>query len=183
MKPMPYRLFICGKREVDGYAGFGVTHILSLEDPGTPKKTPSWFQGIHEQLHFNDVENAAESAVVQGAMPSLEHVRRIVRFGERCLAASDSAEPATVLVHCFAGVSRSPAAAFVLASQAFGKGLEKEALELVLGIRPGAIPNSLVVRHADELLGADGALIRALAPMKDLLRRQLDDWIGSQPAK
>lgn len=183
MKPMPYRLFVCGKREVDGYAGIGLTHILSLEDPGTPKRTPSWFHGIHEQLHFNDVESAAAAAAVQGSMPCRENVQKIVQFGQRCLATSGSAEPATVLVHCFAGVSRSPAAAFVMASQAFGKGMEKEALEYVLEIRPVAIPNALVVRHADELLGANGALIRAMAPLKEQLRRQLDDWIGSQPAK
>lgn len=61
--------------------------------------------------------------------------------------------------------------------------MEQDALGYLPAIRPGAITNALVVRHADELLEAEGALIRALAPVKERLRRQFDDWIGSSPSK
>lgn len=175
MQPLPYRLFICGKGEVNGFASFGVTHLLSLEDPGTPKGTPMWFRGIHEQLHFHDVESTSEAATTQSIPPCLAKVRAILDFGQRCLDSSAASPPVTVLVHCHAGVSRSPAAAFALARQALGEGKEREALGYVLTVRPYGVPNSLVVRHADALLGARGALLRALAPLKDSIRRELEE--------
>lgn len=175
MHPLPYRLFICGKGEVNGFASFGVTHLLSLEDPGTPKSTPMWFRGVHEQLHFHDLENTVETAVIAGTPPCQEKVRAILAFGQRCLDSSATAQPVTVLVHCYAGVSRSPAAAFALARQALGDGKEREALQYVLTVRPYGVPNSLVVRHADALLGARGRMLRALAPLKDSIRRELEE--------
>ena len=175
MKPLPYRLFICGKGEVNGFASLGVTHLLSLEDPGTPKATPMWFRGVHEQLQFHDVENAIEPAGIQGTPPCPEKVRAILQFGQRCLVEANAPKTVTVLVHCHAGVSRSPAAAFVLARQALGPGREHEALEYVRTMRPYGVPNSLIVRHADALLEAGGGMLRALAPMKDSLRRELEE--------
>lgn len=179
MNPLPYRLFICGKAEVHGFAGSRVTHLLSIEDPGTPKATPMWFRGVHEQVQFNDAENNRESAMVGGKLPCRQTVQTILSFGDRCLSRTKAAEPVTLLVHCFAGVSRSPAAAFVLASQALGEGREEEALRFVLSLRPQAIPNGLVVQIADELIGAQGRLVRALAPMKESLRQELESWKAS----
>lgn len=183
MKALPYRLFVCGKGEVNGFASLDVTHLLSLEDPGTPKVTPMWFRGVHEQLQFHDVENAAEATSIQGTPPCREKVRAILQFGQRCLVAAGDPKPVTVLVHCFAGISRSPAAAFVLARQALGHGSDHEALEHVRTVRPHGVPNSLIVRHADALLDAGGGMLRALAPMKDSLRRELEEQKASQFAK
>lgn len=179
MNPLPYRLFICGKAEVHGFAGSRLTHLLSIEDPGTPKATPMWFRGLHEQIHFNDVENDREAASLAGKLPCRQTVQAILNFGERCLGRSKASEPITAVVHCFAGVSRSPAAAFILASQALGEGREEEALRFVLSLRPQAIPNGLVVRLADDLMGAEGRLVRALAPMKESLRQELENWKAS----
>lgn len=181
--PLPYRLFVCGKGEVNGFASFGVTHLLSLEDPGTPKGTPMWFRGVHEQLHFHDLETAVETSTILGTPPCQEKVQAILDFGQRCLASSTASPPVTVLVHCYAGVSRSPAAAFALARQALGEGKEREALQYVLTVRPFGVPNSLIVRHADALLGAGGGMLRALAPLKDSIRRELEDATASPLAK
>lgn len=181
MNPLPYRLFICGKSEVHGFAGSRLTHLLSIEDPGTPKATPMWFHGVHEQIHFNDAENDRDVAIYGGKLPCRQTVQAIVKFGDECLRRSKASEPVTAVVHCFAGVSRSPAAAFVLASQALGAGREDEALRFVLMLRPQAIPNELVVRLADELIGAEGRLVRALAPMKESLRQELERWKASSP--
>lgn len=183
MNPLPYRLFICGKAEVHGFAGSRLTHLLSIEDPGTTKATPMWFRGWHEQIHFNDMEKDRESATMDGKLPCRNSVQAILNFGERCLRQSGSNEPVTAVVHCFAGVSRSPAAAFILACQALGEGREEEALRYVLSLRPQAIPNGLVVRLADELMGTEGRLIRALAPMKESLRQELESWKASSPRR
>jgi len=180
MKSLPYRLFICGKHEVRGFAASGLTHILSLEDPETPKETPSWFKGIHVQLHFHDVESASEARTLRATQPNLEHVAEILRFGRRCLDNTDSTRPATLLVHCYAGASRSTAAAYALACQALGKGEEASALEYVIRLRPEAFPNLLIVKHADELLALGGNMLRVLAPLRKNFSQIVGEWIASR---
>jgi predicted protein tyrosine phosphatase len=67
-----------------------------------------------------------------------------------------------ILVSCDYGASRSPALTYVIIADALGQGREKEALKLVLKIRPEAMPNSMVVLLGDELLERSGALMEAL---------------------
>jgi predicted protein tyrosine phosphatase len=70
-----------------------------------------------------------------------------------------------------------------LACQALGHGREREALDYVLRLRPQAVPNAFVVNLADQLLAAEGRLVKATAPLRASLRQQLDDWIASNPRK
>ncbi len=183
MTPLPYRLFVCGKNEIDGFAGDSITHLLSLEDPGTPKATPRWFRGTHEQFHFHDMDSEREAYTMSGIAPNRDHVERILKFGGHCLKAAGDGKPVTLLVHCYAGSSRSPAAAFALASQALGNTREREALEYVLKLRPQAVPNVLLVTLADQILGAEGRLVRAIAPLRANLQRELAEWIASRRKK
>lgn len=180
MKPLPYRLFICGKHEVSGFAASSLTHLLSLEDPETPKTSPAWFTGIHVQLHFHDVESLAEATRLRATAPTSDQVAEILRFGQQCLATCAASRPTSLLVHCYAGASRSTAAAYALASQALGKGEEVAALEYVLRLRPEAFPNLLIVKHADQLLGLEGSMVRALAPLRKSFSRAVDEWIAKQ---
>ena len=85
---MPFRLSVCGKDEIDTFAERSVTHILSLEDPETPKDTPAWFKGVHWQLHFHDVESTEEAKVVDGTAVTERQVVAILRCAEECLEAS-----------------------------------------------------------------------------------------------
>ena len=179
MKQPPYILSICGKIEVDRFATSNVTHLLSLEDPGTPKETPSWFKGPHVQLHFHDVDQPGEAGTATGVgvAPGKGHVTEILRVGATCLEAA-SVGRVHLLVHCHAGISRSTAAAFAMASQALGVDRAEEALEFVLENRPEAFPNLLIVQHADRLLKAEGRLIAALQPLRDQFSQAIDEWIG-----
>jgi predicted protein tyrosine phosphatase len=82
-------------------------------------------------------------------MPSREHVEKALTFdrpGER------------LLVHCHAGISRSSTVALAIIANRLGTGREEEALRLLLAIRPHAVPNLAVLRHADEILGNGGRL-------------------------
>lgn len=175
MSRLPYRLSVCPKRLVGDYQNQALTHLLSLEDPGTPKGTPRWFKGIHRQLHFHDVESIQEARVLQAVAPSETHVATILEFGEECLGASRRTS-VHLLVHCFAGASRSTAACYALAAQVLGRGHTAAALQLVLTLQPEAFPNSLIVRHADKLLGFDGELVSGLAPLRKELSQAVDDW-------
>ena len=68
-----------------------------------------------------------------------------------------------MLVHCWAGVSRSTAAAYVVACQARPLLSERELALRLRELSPTATPNLLIVRHADKLLGRDGRMVDAVA--------------------
>jgi len=88
--------------------------------------------------------------------PSADDVGRLIAFAREW----DRARP--MLVHCWAGVSRSTAAAFVVAC-ALSARPERELAQALRRASPSATPNPLIIRHADELLGRDGRMIQAVA--------------------
>jgi predicted protein tyrosine phosphatase len=177
VKQPPYILSICGKHEVERFSELGVTHLLSLEDPGTVKATPGWFGGPHVQLHLHDLDSPQEAAHLQGVVPTKEHVRQILEVGDTCLQASHSGK-VHLLIHCYAGISRSTAAAYVVVAQALGVEHAGEALKFVLRTRPEAYPNQLIVRHADRMLQGNGRLLAALQPLREQFSRAIEDWIA-----
>jgi predicted protein tyrosine phosphatase len=86
------------------------------------------------------------------------HVVQLVRF----LEAWKPAEGA-LLVHCWAGISRSTATALIARYVKCG---DAEASALALrAAAPHAIPNRRIVQLADDVLGCGGALVGALERM------------------
>ena len=65
---------------------------------------------------------------------------------------------AHLVIHCYAGVSRSTAAALAVKVQELGVDRLKEAIDWLLETRPQACPNPIITKFADELLGANGEL-------------------------
>jgi predicted protein tyrosine phosphatase len=175
---LPYRLSVCGKSEVEEFSHQAITHLLSLEDPGTPQDTPDWFKGVHWQFHFHDLESVSDAFMMGGTIVTRDQVAQLLRCGEECRNASRQGR-VHLLVHCFAGASRSTAACFALAAQALGPGRAQEALDYVVSIRPEAFPNLLVVRYADKLLGRGGELLRALRSHREGFRSALEAWVKS----
>jgi predicted protein tyrosine phosphatase len=180
VKSPPYLLSICGKHELDRFEHREITHLLSIEDPGTPKETPCWFRGLHLQLQLHDIDTPAQAAAQEGVLPSLADVEAILQLGSECLAAAGTG-PVHLLVHCYAGISRSTAAAFALTVQAVGVEHADDALAHVLEMRPQANPNLRIVRHADRLLRGRGRMVAALQPRREQLARELDAWLGRLP--
>jgi len=174
---LPYRLSVCGKHEIDNFSARRLTHILSIEDPGTPQETPAWFKGIHWQIQFHDVESMREAIDFDATAPTEPQVAEILHYGEECLAVS-RVRRVHLLVHCWAGASRSTAACYALLVQALGTGRAKEALQYLREIRPEAFPNLLVVKHADHLLGCGGELVRVLAPLRENFSQMVEDWFA-----
>jgi predicted protein tyrosine phosphatase len=84
------------------------------------------------------------------------HVQRLIDF----VQAWDRAEP--ILIHCFAGVSRSTAGAYIAACA-----LNPRADELIVADRlrrasPTATPNAHLVALADKILNRGGRMIAAI---------------------
>ena len=132
------------------------SHVITLLDPQTLVATP---RGIarerHLRLGIDDITEPAMGSVV----PSSEHVSDILAFAKSW----DRKQP--ILVHCWAGISRSTAAAFILLSDIHGAGSEYEIARGLRARAPHAQPNRLMVRHADALMGRGGHMIDAVATM------------------
>lgn len=66
--------------------------------------------------------------------------------------------PGRLLINCHAGKARSTALGYAILCDRLGPGREREALELLLAVRPVAAPNILIVRYADTLLNRGGRM-------------------------
>jgi predicted protein tyrosine phosphatase len=161
MKPMSISvLTVCGIGELDGHRTRGVSHILSILDPGFPE--PLAFQAYdpHRRatLHFHDEIEPGPRRI----LPQSEHVAAILAFGRSLAQDADPDRPLHLLVHCHMGISRSTAAMAALLAQAHPEQDGDEIFERILQLRPQAWPNCLMVGFADELLQRNGGLTAAL---------------------
>jgi predicted protein tyrosine phosphatase len=89
-------------------------------------------------------------------LPAEEHVERLIDFVGRW----DRTTP--MVVHCYAGISRSSAGAYVAACAVNPK---RNELEIAWDIRRAsrtAQPNSAIVSIADRLLKRQGRMVRAV---------------------
>jgi predicted protein tyrosine phosphatase len=152
----PYPITICSVDELPDHAARGVSHVLSILDPGMPDPDAfgSFGEHVRLDLRFEDVIDPYESRIV----PTRESVAAILAFG-RDIAADESA--AHLLVHCQMGVSRSTAATLLLMAQARPDVPAEAILAEIRRIRPQAWPNLLMVELGDPMLGRDGSLVRA----------------------
>lgn len=89
--------------------------------------------------------------------PSREDVAALLAFGRSW----SGSRP--LLVACELGVSRSPAAAFVLACQALAAVAPGDIAQALRRASPQATPNPLVVALADAILGRRGVMVDAVA--------------------
>src|SRR6185312_10381468 len=69
---------------------------------------------------------------------------------------------APMLVHCWAGISRSTAAAFILACDRAGAGSETALAQTLRARAAHAAPNRLMVQIGDDLLGRRGKMVDAV---------------------
>jgi predicted protein tyrosine phosphatase len=67
-----------------------------------------------------------------------------------------------MLIHCWAGISRSTAAAFILACDRAGAGSEARLARMLRERAKHADPNRLMVRIGDDLLGRRGKMVDAI---------------------
>ncbi len=130
------------------------SHLVTLINVGTAVERPA---GIAESNHLflglSDISAPMEGQVV----PAEAHVERFLAFARRW----DRAAP--LLIHCWAGISRSTAAAYIAAC-AFAP--ERDEAELAARLRhaaPSATPNARLVAIADAMLGRDGRMREAIA--------------------
>jgi len=131
----------------------GASHVMTLIKNIAMAPTPD---GIHPDRHlrldFADIVEPREGEVPPGP----EHVREIIRFARSW----DRAAP--MVVHCFAGVSRSTAGAFISACLLMPGRDEHELARHIRLASPTATPNARLIAFADAMLERDGRMIAAI---------------------
>jgi predicted protein tyrosine phosphatase len=128
------------------------SHMVTLLSPEHMIDTPAGFdRARHLKVGVNDVADEYASEMP----PSEKHVADLIAFGR----AWDAKAP--ILIHCWAGVSRSMASAFTLLCDRLGPGREFEIAQAMRARAPHAFPNPLIVSHADKALARDGRMIAA----------------------
>ncbi|MBI1383686.1 MAG: protein tyrosine phosphatase [Rhizobiales bacterium] len=131
----------------------GARHLVSLINERMMPATPAFISPAnHLRLSMNDIVRPTDGLVT----PDAEHVEQLLAFTERW----DRTEP--MVVHCWAGISRSTAAAFTIACALLP---DRDEMALALALRsasPSAYPNRLLVTNADRILGRDGRMVRAV---------------------
>jgi predicted protein tyrosine phosphatase len=137
-------------------AEYGPSHLISLLSPDHMIETPAGFPGArHLRLSINDIVDVAAGP----APPGREHVDQLLTFSRRW----DASQP--LLIHCWAGISRSMASAFTILCDRLGPGHEEEIAQAMRRRAPHAQPNRLLVSHADDALGRGGAMLAAVKAM------------------
>lgn len=132
---------------------YGPSHLISLLSPDHMIETP---YGVLPERHLKlGIDDVADSWMSEYA-PCRVHVESLIAFGR------DWRGESPVLVHCWAGVSRSMAAAFTLLCDKHPPGQEMEIARALRFRAPHAYPNALIVRLADEALGRGGRMIAAV---------------------
>ena len=72
-----------------------------------------------------------------------------------------NAEDRTMLIHCWAGISRSSAAAYAIACDR-NPGFERDIADELRRRAPSVTPNRLMVALSDDLLGRGGRMAEAI---------------------
>lgn len=152
---------------VDAIRTVGPSHLVSLLDPESMIDTPDGIERArHLRLGINDIAEPRDDLIVPGAA----HVSQLISF----IRGWDQQRP--MLVHCWAGISRSTAAAYI-ALCTLNEDYPEADLALLLRRRGAhAQPNRLMVRLADDALGRKGrmrAAIETLTPPRQTWEGEL----------
>jgi predicted protein tyrosine phosphatase len=147
-------IYVCSLARVpETYSRIGARRMITLINEGTPVELPTGLApNDYLRLDMHDIADAQD-----GMMPPGEtHVRRLLGFAQEW----DRREP--LLVHCFAGISRSTASAYVIAAALAPERDEAELADTLRRLSPSATPNPRIIAFADDVLGRQGRMVRAI---------------------
>ncbi len=153
------QIAVCSLAAVpDEIARRGPSHLITLLSPGSLPARPD---GVaHERmlrLEVNDIDEEIEGLTA----PSAATVEDLLAF------AKDWDGESPILIHCWAGISRSTAAAFVIACARNPQAPEADIARALRRASPTASPNRRIVALADARLAREGRMSAAVAGMGD----------------
>ena len=147
-------LHVCSlSRLAETVASTGASHVATLINAGTPVTRPTSIPAEnHLFLGFNDIVEPMAGMIPVGEA----EVLRLFDFVD----AWSRERP--MVVHCWAGISRSTAGAFVAACRLMPHREEADIARELRMKSPSATPNLRLVRIADALMGRAGRMAAAI---------------------
>jgi predicted protein tyrosine phosphatase len=131
----------------------GALHVVTLlKDTDKVERPKTVAEANHLILGMDDIAVPMDGYI----LPGDEHVVRLITF----VRAWERAKP--MVVHCYAGISRSTAGAFVAACALNPSRNEMTIAQQIRSVSATATPNPRIVAIADRLLDRDGRMIAAI---------------------
>ncbi len=146
-------LIVCSLRRINAIiARRTPSHLITLLGPSEMIEEHPGMSGRHLRLGVNDIVEPVDGLIA----PDETTVEAILSFSDDW----DASRP--MLIHCWAGISRSSATAFIVACARNPLVPELAIAERLRTLSPIAHPNARLVRLADARLGRQGRMIEAL---------------------
>jgi predicted protein tyrosine phosphatase len=149
------RLYVCSlTKVVDTVRASGARSLVSILTAGASVARPREIaEARHLRIAVSDIDAAQDGHILAGR----DHVERLLGF------LHDWDRRAPLVIHCYAGVSRSPAAAFVAACALAPRRDELDLARELRRVSPTATPNRRLVALADDMLARSGRMNAAIA--------------------
>lgn len=149
------RIHVCPLRLVDSeLARTGAADVISLL---ALRHAVPTFRSVapERRLHVpvSDIVTATPDHLLAG-VADIDSILRFVQAWDR---------QAPLLIHCYAGVSRSTAAAYMALCALDPSRSEIEHADALRSVSPTATPNAHLIALADAALGRSGRMIEAIA--------------------
>jgi len=131
----------------------GAKHVVTLmKDVAMVRRPDSILEANHLLLDMDDIV-----AIMDGYVhPTEAHVAKLIEF----VTSWDRTAP--IVVHCYAGISRSTAGAFITACALNPRRDEESIARIIRSFSPTAQPNIRLVSLADDILGRGGRMMNAI---------------------
>lgn len=151
-------LYVCSLADLhETVNNTGARHVVTLLGIEDHVPLP---KAVHPRdylrLHVHDISEPIEGQVT----PDTRHIEQLLDFTRRWNRS------APMVIHCYAGISRSTAAAFTTVC---ALNPHRDEAEIAMSLRrasPTAMPNARIVRLADEFLGRGGRMVAAVAAIE-----------------
>lgn len=137
----------------DTVAATGASHVVTLINVNTAvQRPPSIAADRHLFLGMSDIVTPMDGHI----LPGEAHLHELLGF----VRAWDRNRP--MVIHCWAGISRSTAAAFITTCLLNPRRDERELAQSLRAASPSATPNARLVEIADRILDRQGRMIEAI---------------------
>src|SRR3981189_70395 len=134
----------------------GASHILTvMANVDQVQRPVSVLAANHLKVSMDDITGEIDGFLA----PSGAHIEKVLNF----VRSWDRSAP--MVVHCYAGISRSTASAFAAACMLNPHRDELAIAPQIRAASPSAAPNRLIGSLADKALGREGRMLRALDEM------------------
>ncbi|UZE48716.1 tyrosine phosphatase family protein [Rhodopseudomonas sp. P2A-2r] len=134
----------------------GASHVLTvMANVAQVVRPETVLDANHLRVQMDDITAHTDGFVA----PNDAHIVQVLDF----VRGWDRSAP--LVVHCYAGISRSTASAFAAACMLNPDRDERDIAQKIRAASPIAAPNRLIVTLADKALGRDGRMVRALDEM------------------